>query len=258
MKVKEMNLQERPREKALAQGIQTLSNRELIAILLRNGTRVHSALDLADLVLHTKEDLVGLLSIHLDELMRIPGIKEAKAIQLLSCFELCQRISLGHVKKNLQDDTKPQIISDWLMKAIGHETQEHFIVIFLDNRGKMISYKDMFVGTLNKSFANPREVFMEALHHNCNKIICAHNHPSGDVTPSKSDYISAEALEKSGDMLGVKVVDHIIVGQRDFYSFREQLQMHYQKDKLLQELEKSLVDHDEKPSKITAVFPSSI
>lgn len=246
-------MQERPREKALLQGMRSLSNRELIAIILRSGTKEHSVLDLADLILHTKKDLIGLLDLHIHDLMKINGIKEAKATQLMACFELCQRISLERVNQEFQEDSKPQILSEWLMHIIGHEAQEHFFVLFLNNRGKMIAHKDMFIGTGNKSFANPREVFLEALQSGCSKIICAHNHPSGNVTPSASDFISAKALEESGDLLGIKVVDHIIVSSRSYYSFREHLQMNYQKRRL----EDDYIDSLKQETRKDIVFPST-
>lgn len=235
-----MNVQERPREKAVTLGMGMLSNRELVAILLRSGTKSCSVLELADQVLHSKQDLVNLMDIQLDELMKIPGIKTAKATQLLACFELCRRISLDRLKQETTTEEKSPILSEWLMQEIGHEPQEHFVVVFLNNRGKMISHKRMFIGTSSKSFANPREVFLEALHRGCSKIICAHNHPSGDVTPSDADFISAAAIEESGDMIGIKVIDHLIVSSRTYYSFRDHLQMRYQKQRMQEKIRNTL------------------
>lgn len=246
-----MHIEERPREKAILQGMRNLSNRELIAILLRTGSKQYSALELADLVLHTKRDLVELLDLRMEEVMRISGIKSAKATQLLACFELCKRINLEQVRQTPMIEDENPIIADWLMQEIGHEKQEHFFVLFLDNRGKLLSYKDMFVGTCNKNFANPREIFQSALQSNCTRIICAHNHPSGNVHPSIADQHSATALESSGQLLGIKVIDHLIVSQRNYYSFREHGMMLDQKE------QKALAEmlEPKKKKQVKACFP---
>lgn len=236
MKVKQMNKQERPREKAMMEGIQALSNRELIAILLRSGNKTQSVLDLADEVLHMRKDLVSLMDLQLDELMQINGIKQAKATQLLACFELGRRISYDRMKQNWHAEQNPQILSEWLMNHIGHEKQEHFVVLFLNNHAEMIAHKDLFIGTGSKSFANPREVFMEALHYGTSKIICAHNHPSGHLLPSNADRQSADAMEQCGELLGIQVLDHLIVSARNYYSFREHYEMRDQRKLLEQKL----------------------
>lgn len=246
MKVKEMNRQERPREKAMNEGIASLSNRELIAILLRSGTKDKSVLELADELMHLKPNLLSLMDLRLDEIMRIKGIKTAKATQLMACFEIIKRISQERMKQDLGNQGEVQVVSDWLMNHIGHKEQEYFVVIFLNRRGEMIAYQDMFIGTGSKSFANPREVFTEALHHGSSKIICAHNHPSGNVHPSAADYCSADSLEQSGDMLGIKVMDHIIVSRRSYYSFREHLEMREQRLRLQKEILTDIKKQDDK------------
>ena len=236
MKVKEMNKLERPREKAVKEGMERLSNRELVAILLRSGTRDKSVLELADEILHLKQDLISLMDLRLDEMMKIKGIKTAKATQLLACFELTKRISCERMWKQYQSEREPELVGDWLMNHIGHEEQEHFVVVFLDQRSQMLGYKDLFIGTTSKSFANPREVFSEALRYGSSKIICAHNHPSGCLIPSESDKESAQVLEESGNILGIKVIDHLIVSRYDYYSFREHFLMCDQRKLLQKEL----------------------
>lgn len=242
MKVKEMNKTERPRERALLEGITALSNRELLAIFIRTGTQHASALDLADEVLHKRNDLVSLMNLTLQELMSITGIKEAKAVQLLACFELCKRISEARMRQEYIINDEPQVLSEWLMNHIGNAEQEHFVALFLDNRGNMIAHKDIFIGTSSKSFANPREIFMKALSYNSAKIICAHNHPSGNVQPSMSDRKTAQALERAGNLLGIKVVDHLIVSDRSYYSFREHHDMIDQLDTRIRQFEQDAQD----------------
>lgn len=229
MKVKEMNKQERPREKAINNGVASLSNRELIAILLRSGTKEKSSLELADEILCLRGNLLSLMDLHIRELMQIKGIKAAKATELLVCFELIKRISLERMKLEEHAGRKPQVISEWLMNHIGHKEQEFFVVLFLNQRGEMIAFQDIFIGTLSKSFANPREVFKEALQYGSSQIICAHNHPSGNVMPSYADCISADTLEQSGELIGIKVFDHLIVSRNSYYSFREHSMMREQR-----------------------------
>lgn len=224
-----MNKQERPREKALNNGVDSLSNRELIAILLRSGTKEKSSLELADEILRLRGDLLSLMDLHIRELMQIKGIKSAKATELLVCFELIKRISLERMKQEAHAGRKPEVISEWLMNHIGHKEQEFFVVLFLNQRGEMLAFKDMFIGTLSKSFANPREVFKEALQYGSSQIICAHNHPSGNVMPSYADCMSADILEQSGELIGIRVIDHLIVSRNAYYSFREHSMMREQR-----------------------------
>lgn len=233
-----MNKPERPRERALIDGISSLSNRELLAIFIRTGTKSASALDLADEVLHMRKDLVSLMNLTLQELMQISGIKEAKAIQLLACFELCKRISEDRMRQERILNHPSEHLHEWLMNHIGNEKQEHFVVLFLDNRNNIITHKDVFIGTASKSFANPREIFLQALAHNSTKIICAHNHPSGHVQPSRSDRTTAQVLERAGDLLGIKVMDHLIVSNRSYYSFREHKEMLDQYHQRMEQFEK--------------------
>lgn len=237
-----MNLHERPREKAVLEGLSALSNRELIAILLRSGTKEKSVLELSDEVLHLRKDLVSLMSLHMEELIQLKGIKDAKAMQLLACFELSRRISLDRMKQELQHGMSSESLIDWMMNHIGYEEQEHFVVVFLNHRGAMIAHKDMFIGTGNQSFANPREIFIEALRCGSSKLICAHNHPSGYLSPSAADRESADILEQCGELLGVKVLDHLIVSDRGYYSFREHFEM---RDQVLM-IQSQLVDQLEK------------
>lgn len=247
MKVKEMNKQERPREKAVKEGMEHLSNRELLAILLRSGTKDKSVLELADEILHLKQDLISLMDLRIEDLMKIKGIKTAKATQLLACFELTKRMSCERMWKQYQEESEPEVVGEWLMNHIGHENQEHFVVVFLDQRAHMLGHKDLFIGTGSKSFANPREVFAEALRYGSSKIICAHNHPSGCLIPSDADMASAKALEESGNLLGIRVIDHLIVSRYAYYSFREHFLMTDQRkllqQELLQQLEEQAGDH---------------
>lgn len=220
MKVKDLNLAERPREHALQDGIDALSNRELIAMLLRSGTRQSSALEVADDLLKRMGNLGELGVAELSELMKVDGIKTAKALELQAAFELGRRIAFEKVKQkeNIQD---PNDIVNWLYQQIGFKQQEHFMVLFLNHQNRIESYKTMFKGTLTSASVHPREIYKEALAKGCAKIICVHNHPSGDPDPSQADIVITKAIEECGRLTCIPLMDHIIVGKNNYMSFRQ-------------------------------------
>lgn len=220
MKVKELHIQERPREKALEKGIEVLSNRELIAILLRTGTKEISALELADEILHNFDNLgeLGKASIH--DIMSIKGVKSAKAIELQAGFEIGRRIAFEKVKESMSIE-QPEDVFDWLNQLIGYEKQEHFLVLFLNQKNKVITYKDLFIGTMTNASVHPREIFREAMHLQCAKILCVHNHPSGDCEPSNADIELTHNIVECGKMTAIPLLDHIIVGKNSYISFRQ-------------------------------------
>lgn len=220
MKVKELKEEERPREKAIQYGVNALSNRELIALLLRSGTQSLSALELADKVLALKATLGELGNASIQELMCIKGIKQAKAIELNAAFELCRRIAFDKVMHKEQIE-EPQDILKWLNQEIGYAKQEHFLVLFLDQRNHVLCYRTMFMGTLTSASVHPREIFKEAMQQGCAKIICVHNHPSGDATPSDADITLTKAIQEAGKMVAIPLIDHIIVARNTYISFRQ-------------------------------------
>lgn len=223
-----MDISQRPREKALAQGIQVLSNRELLAILLRSGTKACSVLELADQILKMRNNFSSLAMVRLEEWMSISGIKQAKALQLMALFELSLRLSQQKAEGVVRlEELKP--LAQWLNKYIGYQEQEHFVVLFLDVNNAMIAYKTIFIGTNNKSWADPKIIFSEALRcANCTRIICVHNHPSGDVTPSSMDNTAATRIEMVSEVVNIDVMDHIIVGKNAYYSYFQHQQMLHQ------------------------------
>ncbi|MEG0469985.1 MAG: DNA repair protein RadC [Longicatena sp.] len=220
MKVKELNEKERPREKALQFGIQSLSNREVIALLLRTGSKKGSALELADEVLSAFESMGNLGKASLQDLMSIYGIKEVKAIELQAAFEIGRRIAYDKVQERVKIESPDDLIS-WLSQAIGYEKQEHFIVAFLNQRNQVISSKTLFVGTLTNASVHPREIFKEAMRIGCAKIICAHNHPSGDASASEADIAITRSINECGKIVSIPLLDHIIVSGNTFLSFRQ-------------------------------------
>lgn len=220
MKVKELNKEERPREKALQHGIAALSNRELLALVLRSGTRSMSALELADEVMKKWNTMGDLGKANMQELMGLSGIKEAKAISLSAAFELGRRIAFDDVL-HAPGIHHPKDILEWINQQIGYEQQEHFLVLFLNQKNQLIASRVMFVGTLTNASVHPREIFKEAMQLGCAKILCVHNHPSGDPQPSSADISLTKSIEECGVMTSIPLIDHIIVSRNTYFSFAQ-------------------------------------
>ena len=212
---------ERPREKVILYGVETLSNRELLAILLRTGYQGKSSLELADEVIHKKGGIGQLPNMKLQDWMEFKGIKEAKAIELMTVFELVRRCSFEYTK-NVNVITTPQSLVDWLKIELGHLEQEHFFVVFLNVKNHIIGYKTIFVGGLDSANIHPREIFKEAFTRSASKIILVHNHPSQDVIPSSEDHKVTMLLEDVSKSIHIPIRDHIIVSTHSWFSFRKQ------------------------------------
>ncbi|MBQ7890222.1 MAG: DNA repair protein RadC [Erysipelotrichaceae bacterium] len=216
--IQNIPISERPREKALQHGVESLSNRELLAILIRHGTSGNSALDIADSLL--KDGLLALLNSSLSDLTNIKGIKQVKALELLAWFELSQRIAY---EKMIESDSlsNPDAIVHWCRLKLGSLSQENFLVIFLNVRNKVLGYKVLFTGTVDSAIVHPREVFKEAINASSSKILLVHNHPSGHLEPSPQDLMITDNLCSAGKMMKIPVVDHLIVSNTDYFSFKE-------------------------------------
>lgn len=220
MKVKELQEMQRPREHALRSGIKTLHDRELLALLIRNGTKRNSALEVADALLQQMEHLGELATADLGVLMQIDGIKEAKALELQAAFELGRRIAFEKITQ-IQEISSPDDILHWLYQQIGFEKQENFIVLFLNQKNQVESFEVMFTGTMTNASVHPREIYRKALAKGCAKIICVHNHPSGDPQPSEADLTITRAIDECGRLTCIPLVDHIIVAKNSYISFRQ-------------------------------------
>ncbi len=220
LKIKEIPQEERPRERLLCYGVEQLSNEELLAILLKTGTRDMSAKVLASYLLKEIENISELQHTSYQVLAQMKGIGRAKACTLLAAVELGKRVLQ---KKSIlyQKFTDAYQVASYYQDKIGHFKQEYFICIYLDVSKKLIHEKVLFIGTLNRSLVHPREVFKEAYQVSASSIICVHNHPSGEVLPSKEDVLFTSQLVKVGKMLGIEVIDHIIIGEDKYYSFFE-------------------------------------
>lgn len=216
MKVREMPLEARPREKALAYGLDALTNYELIAIILRTGYQGMSAISLAQEVLN-RFPLNRLTNISIIELMTIKGIKEAKALELLVCFELSKRVNL-YIGQNENVISNPTALFNFIKSEIGSLSNEQFLVVCLNTKNVIIKYKVMFVGTVDVTVVHPRDIFKFAIENNATRIICAHNHPSGDITPSKQDIDITKIIKQTGEMIGIPLLDHVVVSNSEVFS----------------------------------------
>lgn len=219
--MKELPEDQRPYEKCLAHGTSVLSDAELLAAILRSGNREETSLELAAKLLQCSKEggLLGLFELSSTDLMAIRGIGKVKAVQLQCILELSKRIARSSAKKKISMNN-PQTIADYYMEFLRHESQELFYAIMLNGSNHFI--KDCFIskGTANASLASPREVFMEALKCQAVYLILLHNHPSGDPTPSREDIQTTKKFCQAGDLLDMPVIDHIIIGDHQFFSLR--------------------------------------
>ncbi|KAF0823695.1 DNA repair protein RadC [Cytobacillus firmus] len=218
--IKDFPQDERPRERFVQNGPESLSNHELIAILLRTGTKDESVLQLANRLLTHFEGLRLLKDASLDEITAIKGIGSAKAIQVLAAVEIGRRIS-----KLTYDDRyiirSPEDGANYVMHDMRFLSQEHFVCLYLNTKNQVLHKQTIFIGSLNASIVHPREVFKEAFRRSAASIICIHNHPSGDPTPSREDIEVTKRLAESGKIIGIDVLDHLIIGENKFVSLKE-------------------------------------
>ena len=224
--IKDLPLNERPRERLLNHGADALKTAELIAILLRTGTRGRSALETAELLLGRFPALHDLAGADVEDLRHVPGIGRDKALCLKTAFTLARRMAAEiHGEATLLD--APDRVADLLREEVRQYQVEHFHVIHLNTRRRLIRRDRIARGTLDSLIVHPREVFRMAISSNASAIILAHNHPSGDPAPSEADIKVTRDLIRAGQLLKIEVLDHIIIGRcskersRDFVSLRE-------------------------------------
>ena len=217
--IKDMPSNERPRERLLLFGAKSLSNTELIAIILRIGYKNLSAIDLAKMILHDVNTLADLKQKTIHELSKIKGVGPTKAITLLAAIELGERVLKTNVDK-LQI-CSPNDVYQLLKYDMMNLKQEVLYVLFLDVKTNLIAKKKIFVGSLNQSLIHPREVFKYAVKYSAYSVILVHNHPSGDPEPSSQDLQVTKAFEEAGKMLQIEVLDHIIIADDLYLSIKE-------------------------------------
>jgi DNA repair protein RadC len=219
--IKEIPVDDRPREKMANKGATALTDAELVAILLRTGTAEKSALDIASELTADGGLYKRLASItRLNELMNIKGLGQAKAATVLAALEIGRRIASAKPVEKIHLSC-PQDVAEFLMPRLRYAVKEQFIVILLNGKNKVIGTEVISEGSLSSSVVHPREVYASALLHHAAAIMVAHNHPSGDPKPSDEDREITSLLEQSGKVLGIPLVDHIVIGDGTYYSFLE-------------------------------------
>ncbi len=213
MRIVDITPENRPIERLNKLGAGALSDAELLAIILRTGTKTENVIDLSNKILSTFS-LGKLSDCSLTELQQIKGIGITKSSQILAIFELSRRLSLA--KTNITKITCAKDVYDLMQPKIGHLKQEVFVVILLDSKNNVIKEETIAKGTLNSTLIHPREVFKLAIKESANSIILVHNHPSGDPTPSAEDKEVTEKLREAGKALHMELVDHVVIGKYAF------------------------------------------
>ncbi len=221
--MKELYKEARPYEKCLRYGARALSDAELVAVLIRTGTKGENVCQLAGRILSLPgyEGLKGLNRISLERLCTVKGIGQVKAVQLKCLAELAGRMAKAEAAQRLSFRA-PDTIADYFMEELRHAEQEELHALFLNTRNMLIKEKLMFKGTVNASLVSPREIFMEALECHAVQIVLIHNHPSGDPTPSREDIRMTHRIRETGELLGIQLLDHIVIGDHCYCSMQEQ------------------------------------
>ena len=222
--MKELPLDARPYERCLREGPEHLSDAQLLSIIIRTGSKEESSLELASKILalnYPREGILGLLHLSLPQLMSVKGIGKVKGIQLLCIGELSRRI---WKKKNLEQPLifqNAKDVADYYQEDMRHKEQEQFRMMMFNTRQVMLGEVLLTQGTVNASFASPREIFLEALRHQAVSLILVHNHPSGDPEPSMEDIRLTKRIREAGELLDIRLLDHIIIGDNSYVSLKE-------------------------------------
>ena len=221
--IKSMPEAERPYEKCLNFGPEALSDAELLSVILRCGAQGCNALDLSRDILRLcrfEEGLTGIHHLSIRQLQEIKGVGQVKALQIKCIGELSKRIARAEARKSL-DFQNPETIAQYYMESLRHEEQENVRCMMLDTKNHFLGDVALTRGTVNTSLISPRELFLEALAFHAVHLILVHNHPSGDPTPSRDDLLVTRRIVRAGELLGITLLDHIIIGDQRFVSLRQ-------------------------------------
>jgi DNA repair protein RadC len=222
--MKDIPTDERPYEKCLKEGAQNLSDAELLSVIIRTGNREENSLALAQKILalnYPKKGILGLLHLSMQELMQIKGIGRVKGAQLLCIGELSKRIWKKNSHLSEISFHNPLDIVNYYVEDMRHREQELVYVMLLNTKGFLIRDVMISQGTVNASVVSPREIFIEAVKHHAVSLVLIHNHPSGDPAPSREDIRLTKRVKEAGDLLGIRLLDHIIIGDNCYISLKE-------------------------------------
>lgn len=215
---KDIPSSDKPRERLMNFGAENLSNEELISIIIKTGNKRYSVKEVSLKLLEYIGDITKFRDIGISSLTNIDGIGLVKAIELKAAVELGRRVYSDNISHNIVIKSSIDVYN-LLINELIYKKQEYFYCIYLDTKNKFIDKKCLFIGTINNSTVHPREIFKEAYLLSASKIICCHNHPSGDVTPSRADIDLTRKIKEIGLIHGIEIVDHIIIGDNNYYSF---------------------------------------
>lgn len=219
--IKDFDEDDRPREKLIKEGSDSLTDEELLAIILSTGTKDKNAIELAKEILNSFS-YEELLDIEVNELSKINGIKNAKASKVVASLKFGGRIAQRLNQKEIKTIKESKDVFLYLKDELKNAKNEYFYAILLDTKNVIISKELISKGTLDQSLVHPREAFKSAIKKSAKSIIFAHNHPSGNPKPSKDDFAITDRLVKIGELLDITVLDHIIIGENDYYSFKRE------------------------------------
>lgn len=221
--MKDLPSADRPYEKCESLGPEALTDAELLAVILRTGSRGETSLALAGRILSAcrPEGILGLLHLSLPELMELKGIGRVKGLELLCIGELSRRIWKRMATEEVPVFRDPASISAFYMEDMRHMEQEELHLMMLNSKNALIRDSLIFKGTVSMSLASPRELFLEALRYHAVHIVLIHNHPSGDPTPSMEDRKLTARIREAGMLLGISLLDHIVIGDQAYFSFKE-------------------------------------
>lgn len=220
IKIKDIEVSSRPREKMALEGIDKLTNEELLAILINTGNKDTSAIGLAENILKHTSGIKGLVHTDINILQKIKGIGPAKATTIFAAIELSKRISKLRSREKFSIES-PESIADIFMEEMRYKNKEIVKLLMLDTKNNIITDVLISEGSLNASIVHPREVFLEAIKRSANRIVLVHNHPSGDPMPSNEDIKITKRIYEAGKILGIDLLDHIIIGDGKYCSLRE-------------------------------------
>ena len=221
MKLKKLPNEEKPRERLLKYGKENISTNELIEIVLKSGTKKNGIKEISHNIISSVNNINELKDMEINSLMNIEGMSKVKAIELIAAIELGRRVYSDDRYKEMITLTNPNTIISYFHNLFKDKKQEFFYVVYLDNQKKYIDKKLLFKGTVNYSLVHPREIFKEAYMLSSSYIICIHNHPSGDATPSNNDIEITRKIKEISNIHGIGLLDHIIIGDNNYYSFYE-------------------------------------
>ena len=217
--IKSWNEDDRPREKLILKGKDALSNAELLAILLGSGTQYDSAVDLAKKMLsHTQNNLNSFGKLSIKDLVKFKGIGQAKAVTIISALELARRFRIADAQRHEQI-TSSKSVFEIMQPVLGELTHEEFWIIYLNNANKVLHKMQLSKGGLTGTLVDTRMLFKKAVELLATGIILCHNHPSGKLTPSESDKRLTQKIKEAGEALDIKVIDHIIITEKEYFSF---------------------------------------